>query len=200
MGYMTFYLLALFLLVAVEGRSFLQKFKHQDVKPERKTKLATPSHQRSLLPQLPPHTDACYILEFIADGVDACKQMEPLVKKLENELNTSVRKINISKRQDFLALFDTVGGNEGGNLPFFYNRRTAQAICGPTPYSNLLHLATANRRHLFYDMPNSDEELNDSSRKGGGFTSYIASIGKGLLKKKADSALDELMKDGQFRK
>ena len=94
--------------------------------------ISTTTSTRQLKPQPPPHPDQSFIIEFVGDGVEGCKQMEPLVKQLEQELGTKVRRVNIGRRQDFAALFDLVGGNEGGNLPFFYNRRTAQAICGPT--------------------------------------------------------------------
>lgn len=148
---------------------------------------------RKLLPQLPPHPDKSFIVEFVADGVEACNQMEPLVKRLEEELNIKVRRINIGKRQDFLALFDLVGGNEGGNLPFFYNRRTAQAICGPTPYTNLFRLGTSDRRHLFYDVPTAEQELNDNTRKGNGFMGYIEGAGKRFIKNKADAILNKVL-------
>jgi hypothetical protein len=93
--------------------------------------------QRVLLPQLPPHGDTEYLLEFVADSSQQCKLMEPLVHRLEEDLGTTVRRIDIHARPDYMTLFDAVGGQEGGNVPFFYNRRTARAICGATPYDNL---------------------------------------------------------------
>jgi hypothetical protein len=116
---------------------------------------------RKLLPQLPPHPDTSFIIEFVADGVDQCKEMDQVVKRLEDDLKIKVRKISIGRRQDFLRLFDLVGGNEGGNLPFFYNRRTGQAICGPTPYANLKRLAMSNPSHLFYQPPTKLGDKND---------------------------------------
>ena len=101
-------------------QSIANSFKKQDRK-------------RNLEPKLLPHEDECFLLEFIADGSDNCDQMEPVVKRLEEDLGITVRKINISRRQEFASLFDTCGGNECGNVPFFYNRKTAQAICGATP-------------------------------------------------------------------
>lgn len=129
------------------------------------------------LPQLPPHLDTSFILEFVTDGNDACDQMEPVVKRLENELGIKVRRINIQRRPDFMALFELVGGNEGGNVPFFYNRRTAQAICGATPYYNLLKLGTSNPLHSFYDAPSKVKDQNDydpNRQKGIGLKNYIS--------------------------
>lgn len=168
-------------------------FKDHDATTPGKNK----SSLRKLLPQLPPHRDSSFLIEFVGDGVEACIQMEPLVQRLEKELGTRVRRINIAKRPDFMALFDLVGGNEGGSLPFFYNRRTAQAICGPTYYSNLLKLGTSDRRHLFYDVPTQEQELNDNRRKSTGLMGYFEGVGKRFVKQKADDMLDKLLDGGE---
>lgn len=136
-----------------------------------------PTAERVLLPNLPPHEDNCYVLEFISDGSDYCIQMEPVVQRLEKDLGIKVRKINISKRQDFVKLYDCVGGNECGTVPFFYNRRTAQAICGPTPYQNLKKLATGNPTHFFNDAPQSSfdkQEYDPRRQRGVGFTDFLS--------------------------
>ena len=94
-----------------------------------------------MLPALPPHEDKCYIVQFVSDRSEPCKRMAPLVKQLQQELKLKVRTINVSHNPAFLQLYECVGGNECGNLPFYYNRRTAQAICGHTRYVNLQSLA-----------------------------------------------------------
>eukprot|EP01038_Epipyxis_sp_PR26KG_P015148 gene15148-20405_t len=119
----------------------------------------------NLLPKLLPHKDTSYLISFHADNADYCQQMEPILQRLENDLNTKVRRINVNDREDFMMLFELVGGLEGNNFPFYYNRRTSQAICGPTSYINLRRLGTGNRRHLFNSppppaMPNQEEEIN----------------------------------------
>lgn len=131
---------------------------------------------RSLLPQLPPHKDTCYLLEFISDGSDHCAQMEPVVQRLEKDLRTKVRKINISRKHEFLKLYDCVGGSECGTVPFFYNRRTAQAICGATPYQNLKNLAMGKPIHFFNDAPqNIDDKVEHDPRRqrGVGWSDYL---------------------------
>ena len=90
-----------------------------------------------LLPKLPPHEDKCYLMEFLHDGCDHADQMQPVVKRLEEDLDTEVRKINISRRKEFQALLRAVGHDDCGSYPFYYNRRTGQAVCGATSYSNL---------------------------------------------------------------
>jgi len=79
--------------------------------------------------------------------------MRPVVQRLEDDLGTKVRRININRKSEFLNVFDVCGRNECGNVPFYYNRRTAQAICGATPYANLRSLATGDPNHLFVDTP-----------------------------------------------
>jgi hypothetical protein len=81
--------------------------------------------------------------------------MDPVLDRLEADLCTKVRRINISKRADFMALYEAVGGTETNNIPYYYNRRTAQAISGATPYVNLKKLAMGDSTHLFVDVPQS---------------------------------------------
>jgi hypothetical protein len=38
---------------------------------------------------------------------------------------------------EFMPLLESIGFDEGGQLPFYYNRRTGQAVCGATTYANL---------------------------------------------------------------
>ncbi len=97
---------------------------------------------RRLLPQLTPHRDTSYIIEFVGDDPLPRKFMQPIVDRLEKDIETKVRTINIQQRPDFLTLFEAVGGYEAGQFPFFYNRRTRKAISGLTYYQNLLNLAT----------------------------------------------------------
>lgn len=96
---------------------------------------------RCLLPQLPPHKDTCFIVEFVAESSEQCKKMESIVRDVEKDLNIKVRRIDVSKKPSFFQMYECAGGNECGILPFYYNRRTAQAICGPTYYDNLMLLA-----------------------------------------------------------
>mmetsp|Transcript_31767 Transcript_31767/g.53582 ORF Transcript_31767/g.53582 Transcript_31767/m.53582 type:complete len:203 (+) Transcript_31767:102-710(+) len=133
--------------------------------------------ERILLPKLPPHDDTCWMLEFVTDGSDQCEQMEPVVQRLEKDMGIKFRKININRRQEFATLFDCVGGNECGSVPFFYNRRTAQAICGATPYANLKYLATGDPLHAFHDSPQNMVEKPDYDprmQRGVGIQDYMA--------------------------
>lgn len=112
-----------------------------DLRKKKPTPRSSPSRSKNidslLFPKLLPHPDTCYLLEFHHDGCDHAEQMEPVLKRLEDDLDTSVRRINISRRKEFFTLLSAVGHDECGSFPFYYNRRTGQAICGATSYSNL---------------------------------------------------------------
>lgn len=117
-------------------------------------------HPRSMLPQLIPHSDPCYLIEFVGDD-EVSSQMEPLVKRLEDDLSTNVRRLNI-KNTEYQQMYETVGGSD---LPFFYNRRTAQAISGPTMYDNLKNWGMG-RSHKYKLTPESIaiENMNKKMR------------------------------------
>lgn len=95
--------------------------------------MSNKSPKMSMLPHLTPHSDPCYLIEFVGDD-DISSQMEPLVKRLEDDLCTSIRRLNIMHSSEYQQMFEYLNGSE---LPFFYNRRTAQTISGPTMYDNL---------------------------------------------------------------
>ena len=67
-------------------------------------------------------------MEFHSDttGSDASSQMEPVLQRLEDDLDTTVRRINVFRRREFMTLLESIGFNECGNMPFYYNRRTGQ--------------------------------------------------------------------------
>lgn len=117
------------------------------------------------LPKLLPHPDTCYLLEFHHDNCDHAEQMEPVLQRLEEDLDTKVRRININRRKEFFSLLSSVGHDECGSFPFYYNRRTGQAICGATSYSNLRSWGTGEIGHMFHEPP---ENMHDRESRGAG--------------------------------
>ena len=92
-----------------------------------------PTTLTSLLTPLKPLTqtspfNTSYLMEFHSDttGSDASSQMEPVLQRLEDDLDTTVRRINVFRRREFMTLLESIGFNECGNMPFYYNRRTGQ--------------------------------------------------------------------------
>jgi thiol-disulfide isomerase/thioredoxin len=94
-------------------------------------------NETAVFPKLLPHKDNCYLVEFHHDDCDHCQQMEPVLQRLEEDLDTKIRRINIFRRKEFQALLQSVGHDECNSFPFYYNRRTGQAVCGATSYMNL---------------------------------------------------------------
>ena len=120
-----------------------------------------------IMPKLVPHDDACYLMEFHSDNCDHCEQMEPVLRRLENDLKTKIRRINIFRRREFMGLLEAIGHDECGSLPFYYNRRTGRAICGATTYINLKRWGTGSISHVFNDPPESlQEKMQDTRKKG----------------------------------
>ena len=68
----------------------------------------------ALLPKLLPHEDTSYLLEFHSDNCDHCEQMEPVLKRLEADLGTKIRRINIFRRREFYGLIEAMGHDECG--------------------------------------------------------------------------------------
>jgi thiol-disulfide isomerase/thioredoxin len=149
--------------------AFAPKIKHLE------KKLPTNGRKRPLLPKLLPFNDESYLLEFHSDNCEFCDQMEPVVQRLEDDLGTKIRRINVGLRRDFISLLENIGFEEYGNFPFYFNRRTGQAIGGPTSYLNLKHLGTGNNKLSFTDTPKNihNREKNRSKKKDMGTKGFL---------------------------
>jgi hypothetical protein len=128
---------------------------------------------RPLLPKVLPSKDNRYLLEFVVDEEDSCQQMEPVVRRLEEEFDTKVFRISINRRSEFYTLLESIGFNECGNVPFFYNRRTAQAICGPTGYKNLATWARGKGVHQFNQPPTVESFDFENRRSDIGMKGFL---------------------------
>jgi hypothetical protein len=64
--------------------------------------------------------------------------MEPLIERLHRETPLRVKKMVVgSRRSQEHELYILVDADVAcGGLPFFYNRKSQQAICGATTYKN----------------------------------------------------------------
>lgn len=149
---------------------------------------------RKLLPKLPYHPDNCFLIEFHSDNNPLCDQMEPVMERLENDLQTKFRRINISKRAEFINLYEIVGGTECNELPFFYNRRTCQAICGPTTYKNLKLWGMGKLTSQFKDTPENllkSQAISPGKRKDVGLKGFFMEKISGIDKKKENSSQEK---------
>jgi hypothetical protein len=105
---------------------------------------------KPLLPKLLPHKDNKYLLSFQYHGCADATRMEPSLKRLESELAVSVRRVYVDNLRDAQAVLDSIGHFEGGGtFPFYYNRRTGQAVNGATTFKNLKKWAIGDPTHEF---------------------------------------------------
>jgi hypothetical protein len=68
--------------------------------------------------------------------------MEPIVKAVEKKLNKRILRFNVGKKRNAELLECLDSKNQCSGLPYFYNRKTHDFICGATTFSNLFNWAT----------------------------------------------------------
>lgn len=79
------------------------------------------------------------LIDFYGTECVHCKEMDPLIEKLENEEGVKVTKLEVWHNSQNAALMkeldkDENGGTFCGGVPFFHNEKTGKKICGTTTY------------------------------------------------------------------
>ncbi len=77
------------------------------------------------------------LLEFYGTECTFCKQMEPLVARLEKEEGLKVTKLEVWHNEKNARLLHELDNGFCGGVPFFFNQRTKKWICGATTYDML---------------------------------------------------------------
>lgn len=77
------------------------------------------------------------LIEFYGTECIHCREMDPLIKKLEQEEGVKIEKLEVWHNSDNLNLMREVDKGFCGGVPFFYNRKTGKWICGSTSYEEL---------------------------------------------------------------
>lgn len=72
---------------------------------------------------------------FYEEKCDPCVVMEPIVDKLEKELNVKIDRLEVWYNQSNRQLLDKYA--DFTIVPFFYNEKTSQKISGETDYETL---------------------------------------------------------------
>ncbi|GMI26184.1 hypothetical protein TrRE_jg265, partial [Triparma retinervis] len=102
-------------------------------------------------PSSPPPNSPTDLLMFTGDNCDHCDQMEPYLTRLEKELGVRVHRFNVWSSQVNFKLFEKLdAGQKCGGLPYFYNARTNQCVCGATTFGNLRAWAKGRPCNMFY--------------------------------------------------
>eukprot|EP00923_Selenidium_pygospionis_P016809 GHVN01029554.1.p1 GENE.GHVN01029554.1~~GHVN01029554.1.p1 ORF type:complete len:342 (-),score=74.96 GHVN01029554.1:234-1109(-) len=98
-----------------------------------------------------------HLLFFYGTGSDHCQAMEPLIKQVENEYGVKIVRLDVWGDRVSMKLLQAV--DEGGRcsgLPYFYNARTTEYICGATHINNI-RLWAADRQCDFLIPSNAKE-------------------------------------------
>ncbi|GMI48984.1 hypothetical protein TrCOL_g6205 [Triparma columacea] len=136
------------------------------------------------------------LLMFTGDNCDHCDQMEPYLKRLEKELGVRVHRFNVWKDQVNFKLFEKLDeGQKCGGLPYFYNTRTKQCVCGATTFGNLRAWAKGKPCNMFYYVPEKGKEEGegqegDGTGVGGGRRRKVGLLGR------FSSKIGELKEEG----
>ena len=82
------------------------------------------------------------LIMFSGTECSHCKEMHPLVEKLEKELGIKLTRLEVWHNSDNANLMKRLDKDEEGNefcggVPFFYNEKTGKKICGNVKYDRL---------------------------------------------------------------
>ena len=77
------------------------------------------------------------LLFFTGTECPHCNDMKPLVKKLEKEERVKLKEIEVWHNAKNAQLMETYDRGFCGGVPFFFNEKTGQWICGAVDYDTL---------------------------------------------------------------
>ena len=77
------------------------------------------------------------LIMFTGTECTHCHEMEPLVEKLEKELNIKVERLEVWHDAKNMELLQKLDDGKCGGIPFFFNEKTEKWICGSAPYDKL---------------------------------------------------------------
>jgi thiol-disulfide isomerase/thioredoxin len=82
------------------------------------------------------------LIEFYGTECVHCREVDPLIEKLEKEEGVKVTRLEVWHNSENAALMDKLDRDEKGQtlcggVPFFYNEKTGKKICGTTSYDKL---------------------------------------------------------------
>lgn len=78
-----------------------------------------------------------YLIQFTGVECTHCREMDPLVEKLEKELKIKVVKKEIWHDAKNQAEFMKLAEGKCEGIPFFFNKKSGKWICGSSTYEKL---------------------------------------------------------------
>tara|TARA_Y100000310_G_C19961867_1_gene481572 strand:+ start:38 stop:319 length:282 start_codon:yes stop_codon:yes gene_type:complete len=82
------------------------------------------------------------LIEFTGEECTHCKEMAPIIEKVEKELNVKFTSLEVwhnNQNAEFMKQVDKDGNGKEfcGGVPFFYNEKTGKKICGDVSFEKL---------------------------------------------------------------
>lgn len=74
------------------------------------------------------------LLEFYGLECSHCRRMDPLIEKLEKELDLKMEKYEVWHNEENAKLMDAYDKGFCGGVPFFYNTENQKWLCGEVGY------------------------------------------------------------------
>ena len=78
-----------------------------------------------------------YLLDFYGTECVPCKEMEPLLEQLEQELGVKVQRLEVWHNSANAVLMEQYDKEQRGFVPFYYNKKTGKALYGTQSYGTL---------------------------------------------------------------
>eukprot|EP00274_Cyanoptyche_gloeocystis_P001380 CAMPEP_0196655930 /NCGR_PEP_ID=MMETSP1086-20130531/11402_1 /TAXON_ID=77921 /ORGANISM="Cyanoptyche gloeocystis , Strain SAG4.97" /LENGTH=138 /DNA_ID=CAMNT_0041988479 /DNA_START=98 /DNA_END=514 /DNA_ORIENTATION=- len=112
------------------------------------------------------------LMEFYGIGCDHCDDMKPRIAQVEAETGKRFAKYEVWQNEKNLQILQKIDKGMCGGIPFFYNRRTRDYICGATSTENLKNWALGRPHEAFtqgekkpFSMQESIKEWKESAEK-----------------------------------
>ncbi|PHJ25292.1 transmembrane protein [Cystoisospora suis] len=120
------------------------------------------------------------LLAFVGEGCDYCKKMERIEKLIEAFLpGTQIHRLEVWHNPlNYQLLQELDQGGKCGGLPFYFNMRTLQWICGATTKTNLYLWAIDQPCRPFEPPALEAEDLEIMNRRTGMFARMMRRVDK----------------------
>ena len=77
------------------------------------------------------------LIEFYGSECSHCRSMEPLIARLQDEADVTLQRLEVWHNEENAGLMREYDKGYCGGVPFFYNRRTGEWLCGSVSYDKL---------------------------------------------------------------
>ncbi len=82
------------------------------------------------------------LLQFYGTECTHCHTMNPIIKRVEQAAKIKITRLETWHNAKNAKLLKEVDNGFCGGVPFFYNEKTGEKLCGEVSYEKLLKWAT----------------------------------------------------------